>query len=212
MSDSYKPRILPMVLVAAVLTLVVTAVRVVGELNQWDPKWFSSEAGSRWNPFGIVWLVPVFGILFGRRLSQSGAVPRFVTGFFVPMFGFFAIVLAAIWIEDAFAGEDLQSATNYLFLGAPIMSLLALFAWPRAFASLLVYGLCARLPVMLVQYLDIQSGWQTHYGRIADKMGAMGADERIWMLTLAQAGFWIPFTVTLGCGFAAIGAATVRKR
>ena len=106
----------------------------------------------------------------------------------------------------------MKAAATYLFGAALLFSLLALFAWPRAFFALLFYSITARLPVMLVQYLDIQNGWQTHYGRTAPEMGYMGADERVWMLTLWQAGFWIPFTITLGCGFAAIGAVMGRRK
>jgi hypothetical protein len=119
---------------------------------------------------------------------------------------------AVFVVGKQFEGQEMRVALTYLFYGAPALSLLALFAWPRAFVALLAYGIVARLPVMLVQYLDVQGGWQTHYGRIHPGLGVLGADDRVWLLTLAQAGFWIPFTVTLGCAFAAIGAATVRKR
>ena len=84
MADEYRPRVLPMLLVFGVLTLVVTVVRLVGELQGWDSNWFSTEAGSPMNPFGIVWLVPVAGLLFGRRLAQGVGAPTFVAGFFVP--------------------------------------------------------------------------------------------------------------------------------
>lgn len=210
--SEHQPRIAPLLFVAAALTLVVTIVRVIGECKQWDAFWFSPEPGSPFNPFGIVWLVPVFGFLFGRRMSQSGGVPRFVTGFFVPMFGFFAMMGAVFAIGAQFEGQEMHRALTYFFYGAPVLSLLALFAWPRAFVALLAYGIVARVPVMLVQYLDVQNGWQTHYGRLPAKLGQLGADDRIWLLTLAQAGLWIPFTITLGCAFAAIGAATALKR
>ena len=209
MSD-HQSRIAPMLCVAALLTLVVTVVRVVGEYHTWDPSWFSSEAGSPFNPFGIVWLVPVFGFLFGRRLSRSRGTPRFVTGFFVPMFGFFAIMAAAVFV-GRLEGREMYDALTYVFYAGPVLSLLALFAWPRAFVAMLGYAIVVRVPVMLVQYLDVQNGWQTHYGRVHEALGELGADDRIWLLTLAQAGFWIPFTVTLGSAFAAIGAAMPRK-
>tara|TARA_R110002072_G_scaffold4174_5_gene29511 strand:+ start:13861 stop:14505 length:645 start_codon:yes stop_codon:yes gene_type:complete len=209
--SEHQPRIAPLLLVAALVTLVVTVVRVIGERSNWDPIWFSSEAGSLFNPFGIVWLVPVFGLLIGRRLSRSGGVPSFVAGFFVPMFGFSAIMGAAVFVGARFEGQELLEAMTYLFYCAPVLSLLALFAWPRAFVALLAYAVVARVPVMLVQYLDVQNGWQTHYGRVHPQLAELGADDRIWLLTLAQTGFWIPFTVTLGCAFAAIGAATAPK-
>jgi hypothetical protein len=212
MSERYQPRVMPMLFVTAMLTLVVTVVRLIGEYNHWDADWFSTEAGSRFNPFGIVWLIPVVGFLLGRRMSQSGGVPRFVTGFFVPMFSFFAQLIASVLVFANLEGDELLAASHYIYWGSWIASLLALFAWPRAFVVLLIYAISARAPVIWIQYLDIQNGWQTHYGRVRDVMGSMGADERLWVLNYAQIGWWIPFTVTLGCGFAAIGALTVRTR
>lgn len=211
MSDQ-PTRVVPLLLVAGFSTLAVTVVRTIGEIQQWDPFWFNPEAGSPLNPFGIVWLVPVFGFLFGRNLSRSGAAPRFVTGFFVPMFGFLATMAGGAVIGAQFEGQEMRDALTWFFYVAPAFALLALFAWPRAFVVLLGYALFARVPVMLVQYLDVANDWQTHYGRLHPKLGLMSADDRIWMLTLAQAGLWIPFTVTLGSAFAAIGAATTRSK
>lgn len=211
MADSYKPRVFPLLLIAALLTAVVTGVRLWGELAGWDARWFSAEAGSPLNPFGIVWLVPVFGFLFGRRVAQAGDKPPFVASFFVPMFALLVLLGAAGYVGRELEGEALQQAVGYLAYGAPVLSLLALFAWPRMFVVNLLYGLLARVPVMLVQYLDIQNGWQTHYGKVHPKMPKLDADERLWALTLAQGSVWIPFTILLGGGCAALGAATVRK-
>lgn len=212
MAENYQPRVLPMLLLLGGLTLVVTVVRLIGELQSWDATWFSSEPGSPGNPFGIVWLVPVAGILFGRRLARSGGAPRFVAGFFVPMFGFLALMMTMFLVGDHYEGEQLLEVMDYVMVGALAVSLLALFVWPRAFVALLGYALLARVPVMLIQYLDIQNGWQTHYGRVPPGLEGLSADARIWMLTKAQGCFWVAFTVLLGTAFAAIGAASVRRR
>ena len=89
--------------------------------------------------------MPVFGFLFGRRLAQSGGAPRFVTGFYVPMFGFSAMMGAAFVLQEQFQGEGLRAALTYFFYWAPVVALLALFAWPRAFVALLAYGIVARV-------------------------------------------------------------------
>jgi len=201
-----------MLLVLGVLTLVVTVVRLIGELNHWNPTWFGTEAGSPMNPFGIVWLVPVVGLLLGRRLAQGGGAPKFVAGFFVPMFGFLMLMASMGMLGDNFEGEQLIEVMDYVMLGAPVLSLLALFVWPRAFVAMLAYAVLARVPVMLIQYLDIQNGWQTHYGKVHEAFAGRDADARIWMLTKAQLCFWMSFTVLLGCAFAAVGAATARRR
>lgn len=210
MTGNRELRVLPMLLLAGLLTAIVTIVRLIGELSGWDAAWFRSDAGSPGAPFGIIWLVPVFGLLFGRRLAQAGAAPRFVAGFFVPMFGLSAVLLAIVWL-DSRAAPDFAAMVPYLLIGASACTLLALFVWPRAFVVLLGYGLIARLPVVAVQYLDIQNGWQTHYGKVHQKLVGLPADERILALTMVQFGLWLPITILLGCGFAAIGAATARR-
>lgn len=211
MSENSRPRVLPLLLLAALLTLVVTVVRLVGELNAWDANWFDSTAGSPLCPFGIAWLVPVFGFLFGRRLARSGSGAKFVPGFFVPMFAWLALVFGLGYVATQHEGDQMRDGFTYLFVVGPILSLLALFVWPRAFVVCLAYGLLARLPVAMAQYLDVHNGWQTHYGRVYEGLGIGAADERLWFLTQAQACIWLPLTVLLGCGFAAIGAATVRR-
>jgi hypothetical protein len=209
MSDS-KPRALPLLLVAAALTLVVTLLRLVGERQGWDSRWFSTEPGSPLNPFGIVWLVPVFGFLLGRRLAAAGK-PPFVASFFVPAFGFVAMVGAGVFVLHHFDGDELQAAMQWLWIGSPCLALLALFAWPRAFFATLAYGLMARVPVALVQYFDVENGWQTHYGKVHPKLVGMDAASRHMFLAMAQATHWLPFTILAGTACAALGAATVRR-
>lgn len=206
------PRVLPMVLIAAALTLVVTVVRVCGECAGWDSRWFNSDAGSPFNPFGIVWLAPLFGFLFGRRAALAGDRPPFVASFFVPMFALVAFLGAAVWIGREFVGDRLLEMMRYLRWGALALALLALFTWPRMFVTTLAYAVLARVPVVVVQYLDIHNGWQTHYGKVHAKLPPMSADERLWLLTLAQAAIWVPFTILFAHAFAALGAASVRKK
>jgi hypothetical protein len=211
MGDSKNPRMKGLLLVAGILTLVVSLLRLLGERKGWDAHWFNPEAG-KLAGFGIVWLIPIFGFLFGRRLAKSGSVPRFVTSFFVPMFAALALFFAGVYCNSQFEAQELRDALRYVYFGGPVLALAGLFVWPRAFTACLLYGVLARVPVVVLQYLDIQNGWQTHYGKVHPGMGAdMSADDRLWILTLAQAGFWLPFTVLLAGGMAALGAATVRK-
>jgi hypothetical protein len=212
MAESTAPRTGGLLVVAAVVTALVTVVRLVGELQGWDPERFSTEVGGGLLGVDIAWLVPLFGFLFGRRLALTGGRPPFVAGFFVPMFGVAAIVAAVALVNSRCQGEDLRTWMHYLVNGAPVVGLLALFAWPRACFVNLAYAVMARAPVIIVQYLDAQNPtWQTHYGKVHPGLPPMTADERLWLLTQTQLGLWIPFTVLLGGAFASLGAATVRK-
>ena len=211
MDLSKKPPMRGLLLIAGSITLVVTLLRLLGEWKGWDKSLFSDEAGGRsW--FGIVWLVPVFGILFGRRLAKGGTTPPFVTSFFVPMFAAVGLFFAVVYCGNELKDESLREKVQYVYLAGPVVALLGLLAWPRAFMVCLYYGLLARVPVMVVQYLDIYRGWQTHYGKMLPGMPtSLSAEEKLLHLTLAQVGFWLPFTILLGGGMAALGAATVKK-
>jgi hypothetical protein len=200
-----------LLLIAGSITLVVTLLRILGEYKGWDESLFNREAGGRsW--FGIIWLVPVFGFMFGRRLAK-GTTPPFVTSFFVPMFAAVGLFFAAVYCGNQLKDENLLEKVQYVYYAGPLVALLGLLVWPRAFMACLTYGLLARVPVMVVQYLSIYGNLQqTHYGKMLPGMPTnMNAADRLVHLTLAQAGFWLPFTILLGGGMAALGAATVKK-
>ena len=76
MSD--RARLLALVTVPAIITLAVTLLRLLGEVQNWSPRFFSRQAGGAGAIVGIVWLVPIFGIYFadarqrGRRPASLG--------------------------------------------------------------------------------------------------------------------------------------------
>ena len=155
-------------------------------------------------------LAPLFGLLFGRRLAQGGSRVPFVAGFFVPMFAL-VVLLAGTWMFlQMFQGQELRTNARYFAFAAPALGLLGLFAWPRAFGICLVYAVLARLPVVGVQFLDVQNGWQTHFRKLPAQLPALtGSELQQWLATV-EGVFWLPCTVLLAGGFAAIGAKTVR--
>src|SRR2546426_11779070 len=74
-TDAQKPSLTSLILTPALITLAVTLLRLVGELQHWSPRFFSREAGGAGAIIGIVWLVPIFGIYFATRLNQAGHGP-----------------------------------------------------------------------------------------------------------------------------------------
>ena len=75
MSDAAAVRTGRLILVPAVVTLVVTLLRLVGELQNWSPALFSRAPGGGGSLVGISWLVPIFGAWFGWVLARSGERP-----------------------------------------------------------------------------------------------------------------------------------------
>src|SRR3990170_4153445 len=65
-----------LILVPAVITLVITLLRLVGELMRWSETLFNRSAGGGLAIVGIVWLVPVFGVYFALKLAAMGERPR----------------------------------------------------------------------------------------------------------------------------------------
>lgn len=64
-----KPNTWQLVKIPALITLGVTLLRLVGEFMEL-PGWLASrEAGGPLALIGIVWLAPIFGIYFARKLA-----------------------------------------------------------------------------------------------------------------------------------------------
>jgi len=68
-------RIGQLILVPAVITLAVTLLRLVGELQGWSPTLFNRDCGFCGALVGIWLLVPVFGAWFGWKLNRAGSGP-----------------------------------------------------------------------------------------------------------------------------------------
>ena len=65
-----------LILVPAIISLGVTLLRLVGELQHWSKTYFNSDAGGPGAVIGITWLAPIFGIYFAIRLAAAGEGPR----------------------------------------------------------------------------------------------------------------------------------------
>jgi hypothetical protein len=211
--DTPERRITGLVILAGLVTLAVTIARLFGELQGWSPTLFGRDAGGQGAVLGITWLVPLFGFVFGRRLARTGKAPP------VPVraLALLTLVAAALlggagYVGGSLQGEELRTAMGYLAIGAPLLVLLAVWIWPHGVLTNLAYGVLARAPVVVVQYVSIAREWGTHYEKVHPALPPMTADERAFGLMLAQTTLWVPFTALVGALFAAIGVLTVRKR
>ena len=151
-----------LILVPAVITLAVTLLRLVGELQQWSPTLFSREAGGAGALVGIVWLVPIFGIYFAIRLNRAGQGPA-SRGRAI---GYALVALVTAFVLG-FAISKLSPsvvANIVLFSLASVLSLwIAYRGWPELGKVEVVYGLAARIPVAIVMLIAMAANWGTHY-------------------------------------------------
>ena len=204
MSETSKVSLLRLVLVPAILTLAVTLLRLAGELMQWSPSLFNRDAGGGGALVGIVWLIPIFGMYFGLKLAAAGAGPM-------------SIGKALGWAALAFVLNTALGFGSFAVVKSPVAQLgiftltswLAIFvarpAWPALWRVLLAYGFAARIPVLLIMFLAIFGGWDSHYAKPRPDFPAMGPGGLFfWTALLPQFSVWIYLTVVGGLLFGAL--------
>lgn len=205
---SQPPSISRAVFIAALISLLVTAIRLYGEQHDWAPVLFSKEPGGGLALISISWLVLPFGFWFGRRLAQNGHRPASTRkALLLPLVGvgiFAAGVTAAVQLITDWQAQGIAINVSAVLAGA-----VGLIAWRRAWFVCVCYGILARIPVILVQYESVQRGWDNHYTK-----GPPDAppEQTLFLLTIAQCMLWpFGFTALFGGFFAALGALTVRR-
>src|SRR6516225_5814265 len=74
-SSSARPSTMQLILVPSIITLAITILRLVGELQHWPKPWFSTTAGGGLAIIGISWLPLIFGPYFAVKLAREGEGP-----------------------------------------------------------------------------------------------------------------------------------------
>jgi hypothetical protein len=202
-----------LVLIPALITLAVTVLRLVGELNHWNEALFNRKAGGGGALIGISWLALVFAVYFAVRLQNEGHGPErtgaaigytlaalgvAIAGMFVFFFGVQKPMRAAIWVGLAIMAASLWVMRR---------------AWPAYWRVMIDYALWARVPVIVVMFFAIMGNWGTHYDVAPPSGDIWGSDWfRKWFEigVIPQIFLWVPYTVVL-CGLAGIIVAAVRK-
>jgi hypothetical protein len=202
-----SPALRRLFVVATVVTLAVTLLRLAGELARWSPALFNRDAGGPGALVGIVWLIPFFGVLFALRLAADGQGPPSLA----KAFGW-TVVAVAVNFALAFASFMMfpKSPTAQLAIfgvGSWIAIALARSAWPALWRVLLTYGLAARIPVVVIMFLAIFLVWDSHYAKPRPDFPPMGPWGLFaWTALLPQMSLWIYVTVVGGILFGAIAA------
>jgi hypothetical protein len=209
--DSVRPG--QLILAPAIVTLGVTLLRLVGELQGWSPRFFSKAAGGGGAIVGISWLVVIFGAWFGWKLAKAGQGPgpigralglAILAFALLPVLGFGASALGM-------SQQSLSTFAVYV-VGAIVGLLVGLRAWPALGRVLLAYAFAARVPVALVMLVAILGSWGTHYDVAPPNFPAMAPLSK-WLLIglLPQMTIWIWFTVAVGSLFGILAAAIAKR-
>src|SRR5262245_38872642 len=205
------PPLLRWILVPALVTLLVTALRFAGELLELGPPLFGRQGGGGGGALvGIGWLIPVFGAVFALRLLRAGhSLAR-------PVSALATLLVGVGFVAVAFAIAGLLMAPTPWAMavgacGSVIGGLFAFHAWRDLGRLLFAYAIAARAPVMAIACADVFLQLGTHYGRLAPGAAEQGPLTRALVLCLAQAVFWVPLTL-LGGGLAGQVAVALGRR
>jgi hypothetical protein len=210
MSQDASTRPGQLILVPAIITLAVTLLRLVGELQGWSPRLFSRAAGGGGALVGISWLVVVFGVWFGWKLARAGAGPAGLGR----ALGLTVLALAILPVLGLAAGalklDPHGMGTFAIYVVGSIVALLVgLRAWPALGRTLLAYAFAARVPVALVMLVAIFGNWGTHYDvpPYPDFPAMAPLLKWFYIGLLPQLTIWIWFTVVVGSFFGIVAAA-----
>jgi len=200
-----------LILVPSLITLAVTILRVVGELQQWSPIFFNRAAGGRAAIVGISWLPFIFGPYFALKLSAAGDKPKATWKALL-----FVLLGAALGFCGGKAGYTAPITATKMFLGHLLIVggvVLVFFAWCALAKTLLAYGYAARIPVAIVMFLAMRFGWETHYSALAPGLRGLGSFWATYTVAglLPQLVAWIWFTVIGGALVGIIVNAIVRR-
>ena len=200
-----------LILVPALLTLAVTILRLVGELSRWSSSLFNREPGGPGALVGIVWLIPLFGIYFALRLVRMGEGPSSAgraIGWAALAFVFnTAVFIGAVKLFPTSPVGQLGIFAVSSWLAIAV----ARPGWPALWRVLLAYGLAARIPVLVVMFLAIFLGWDSHYAKPRPDFPPMGQwGLFFWTALLPQLSIWIYLTIVGGILFGALAIAVRR--
>jgi len=203
---------LRLILVPGLITLAVTILRLVGELQHWSRLLFNPSAGGGGALVGIAWLAPIFGIYFALKLTGAGARPASLGRATVfTMVGF--LVMGG---GGALMGLSLGRSYALLAGGMVLLAAAAvipLAGWPALTKTLIAYGYAARIPVAIVMFFAMQGQWGTHYDAPPPNLPEMSFWPKYVLIgLLPQLIFWVTFTVITGSLFGIIATALFRRQ
>ncbi len=212
MSSDNRSSLTSLILVPAIITLAITILRLVGELQHWPSPLFSDKGGGGGAIVGISWLPIIFGPYFAAKLLKSGDRPSSLWKTIV-----FAIVGFTLMVGGAILAFGMSKGSLVMVLGGLIIiaagGAIQLPGWPSLAKTLLAYGYTARIPVAIIMFFAMQGSWGTHYDAVPPEVASMSLLSKWALFGLApQLVMWIVYTMSVGALFGGITAAVLKGR
>lgn len=214
-SSTPAPSLSSLVIWPAVITFAVSLVRFIGEIAGWNPTFFGTGAGGDASIVGITWLVAVFGLWFGLKLRRTNKGTRNLA---LSAVVYLVAIGLALGIGAILQGQDLlvfpsEESPDVEPKGLELIGVIStgavivgMFAWFRLSLTLLVYGLLARVPVILITLIAIAFDLETHYTALPAGVGPLEGMDLVMATCMPQLMLWVPFTVLAGGLFGCLGA------
>jgi hypothetical protein len=216
MANDDRVSITRLIAIPAVITLLVTFLRLKGELNHWGAPWFSNAAGGGGAIVGISWLPFIFGPWFALKLIKTGngfESAKKAWGYLG--LGFVVLMASGVIVGISASRQALLFAVIG-FLGMLAAAFLPLNGWRTLGRTLIAYGIAARLPVLVVMFFAMRgnggAGWGTHYDAIPPGMANLPFFQKfLFEAFLPQMTLWIAWTVIVGLLAGLIATAVARR-
>ncbi len=213
---SSKVSIGSLILIPALITLAITILRLVGELEGWSRLFFNKAPGGGMAIVGISWLPIIFGPYFAWKLATANEGPSSngkAIGMCVVGFVVFFLGAASSWIGFT------KHITALILLGFVLdlaSAFVPRFGWRALGNTLLAYAFAARIPVVVVMFIAMSAhggqGWGTHYDVAPGFVVTSFAQKFIDLAVLPQMSLWIGWTAIIGGLFGSIYTAAFVRR
>jgi len=203
-------------MIPALITLGITILRVVGELEHWPKPWFSAAAGGGGAIVGISWLPIIFGPYFAWKLAGAGDGPASVGKAIGLVLAGLVVLVAGGVIAGIAATKQSFNLAGVGFLVILVAGFIARLGWRALGNVLFAYAFAARIPVLIVMFIAMSAnggqGWGTHYDVVPPNFHSLAFATKFFYFALVpQLTLWIGFTVVVGSIFGVIAAAVARR-
>ncbi|HTG61457.1 MAG TPA: hypothetical protein VMG63_18860 [Terriglobia bacterium] len=209
-SDSLSTKHL--IFVPAILSLAVTLLRLVGELEHWSKTLFNPEVGGLGALVGITWLAPIFGMYFAIRLAGREGPRSALRAIGFGLLGG-AIIVGSFPVQRLVlpSPPSFQARLIYIWAMTALAGLVTVPGWPRLWKTLLAYAYAARIPVVIIMFFAFRGAWGTHYDALPpDFTGTSLMSKWLWLGFFPQLILWVGFTLASGILFGSITLAVTR--
>ena len=212
MEETKPLSITSLITIPALITLGVTILRLVGELQHWPKPWFNTAAGGGGAVIGISWLPIIFGPYFALKLAGAGDRPSSAGKAIGLAFAGLGVLVVGVVIVGVVMAMHHPSLVVVGYLVTLLSAFIPGIGWRSLGKCLVAYAFAARIPVLIVMFLAIRGNWHTHYDAAPPDFQFPSLGTRfLYTGILPQLGFWIGWTVVVGAIVGTIAIAISRR-